>query len=243
MIQQIRLADGLTVRLRTSFQLWTTKDGEVILDTRTGLRQFRASGLVAGSVDYGVDDARPADVRVRVLGTDPGFHQGDVIVLSDSVMNSWFHKQRGSKPKSGVTITAGRAVLAPAGVHPKVRGGLPGAIPDEIAITMLGHTRESNVADVCFPPVNPWEVEGVAEVFCSAVADELIGQLVRPIGLQVFFKEVDDGDANARNKAKLVLSCTSFERFVPPTIGNGHTPKPPKTAPVPSPSGELVGAD
>lgn len=229
------LLDQLDVMVRRGFEVRVDAQGRQAVD-REGALEYVAEIVVPGHIAsaFATDNDRPATIRLRAVGWNPGFAAGTVLRLSGQVTATvWYvARNRGSQAKSNLTITAERIEQAPAGTVPMVRGGLPAVFPADVPATFLGQTEDGR-ADLMFAAAGPYTVNGMAEIrVASIVPDDLIGQEVVPVGLRAFFTIPDPQDTSARSRSELVLSAAALE---PVVRTNGRSRK---ADPVPAPAGD-----
>lgn len=222
-IRTLILEPGLVVALRQGFEQLADRDGQPILDTATKAPIWVAEALVPGSVRFAsapadgtLPEDRPAQLRLRVIGADPGVSDGAVRLSGLVKASTWYNpRARGKAARSALTITAERVERA-AGQAPTLRGGLPCIVPADVPLTLWGisprTTSRLAIADVAFDASGSYAVDGVAEIMVRQEVDaDLIGRRVRPVGLRGFYVMPDAEDVSARSKAELLLVAAGFE--------------------------------
>lgn len=231
-IKTVQLSE-LIVIVRRGFEPRLGPNGQPTSD-RDGQPEFIAEavipGLVGSAAPRSLEQAKPELVRLRAVGRNPGFEANSVIRLAGQVTaTAWYRaRERGSKARSNLTVTAERFELA-TGQRPAVRGGLPAMFPADVPAMLLGATEEDTpgtsrwLADLMFASAGIYTVDGLAEVHVlNRPADDLIGQDVLPVDLRAYFTVPDEQDASAYSKAELILVASAFEA-VRSTNGKGRS--------------------
>lgn len=216
-IQTIPLTSGLVLALREGFKLLTDKDNQPI---PTGPKDpggegqpiYVAEAVIPGKIEsaYKLGDDSHDNVRLRVLGSNPGHGDNTIVRLEGAVrISAYFQpRQAGRAASSDVTVTAERVDLALPGQFPVTFGGLPVGFGLEVrywgakalAPDMQGKVR--HLLQCTLPKDASYFHEGTFEVRVdNRPNDALIGKAIAFNELRGWYTAPDRGEASGRSKA------------------------------------------